>query len=83
MVVGTQWRDVGAIVAVDVEARTGPVRLTPPDGASWSLLDCWDGACRCALVAPPECATARVRTASTARRTWEALWGTVRDSSSV
>ena len=36
---GTQWRDVGAIVAVDVAEEAPPARLTPPDGASWTLLD--------------------------------------------
>ena len=44
LVTHTQWRDVGAIVAVDVDGASPPGRLTPQDGNSWSLLDCQAGA---------------------------------------
>eukprot|EP00208_Stichococcus_sp_RCC1054_P004576 CAMPEP_0206148488 /NCGR_PEP_ID=MMETSP1473-20131121/36760_1 /ASSEMBLY_ACC=CAM_ASM_001109 /TAXON_ID=1461547 /ORGANISM="Stichococcus sp, Strain RCC1054" /LENGTH=792 /DNA_ID=CAMNT_0053545837 /DNA_START=314 /DNA_END=2692 /DNA_ORIENTATION=- len=43
LVTHTQWRDVGAIVAVDVDGASPPGRLTPQDGNSWSLLDCQAG----------------------------------------
>ena len=43
VVINTQWRDVTAVVAVDVRGGSVVRRLSPADGASWTLLDCKDG----------------------------------------